>query len=358
MTYLNNNTKRNIKGSHLSEKEMILIEAYKDEGYSNRQISKKLGRCHQTINNAVKKASVTQKKQVYQNSKVYIYENKKYFADLNYKIYIENRKNCGRRPKFLICDEFLNWSDKKLLKEKWSVSACVGYAKRNKLFNDNKIPSVKSMYNWIDKGLMKTKNIDLVLKLKRKTNKNNKKNRKNKMALGESIETRPKEIETREGFGDWEIDTVIGSKKKTDPVLLTLTERKTRYELIIKIDSKTNKAVEEGLSFLKYKNPLKEQVFKTITSDNGLEFSSLTKICEYVKIYYCHPYSSYERGTSENQHKLIRRFIKKGEEIGKYTDRQIERIMNWMNDYPRKILGYMTAEEAFIKELKLIEKLP
>ena len=61
MTYLNNNTKRNIKGSHLSEKEMILIEAYKDEGYSNRQISKKLGRCHQTINNAVKKASVTQK---------------------------------------------------------------------------------------------------------------------------------------------------------------------------------------------------------------------------------------------------------------------------------------------------------
>ena len=176
------------------------------------------------------------------------------------------------------------------------------------------------------------------------------------MALGESIESRPKEIETREEFGDWEIDTVIGSKKKTDPVLLTLTERKTRYELIIKIDSKTSKAVEEGLSFLKETNQLKEQVFKTITSDNGLEFSSLTKICEYVKIYYCHPYSSYERATSENQHKLIRRFIKKGEEISNYTDRQIERIMNWMNDYPRKILGYMTAEEAFIKELKLIEK--
>lgn len=187
MTYLNNNTKRNIKGSHLSEKEMILIEAYKDEGYSNRQIAKKLGRCHQTINNAVKKASVTQKKQVSQNSKVYVYENKKYFADLNYKIYIENRKNCGRRPKFLRCHEFLNWSDKKLLKEKWSISACVGYVKRNKLFNDNEIPSVKNMYNWIDKGLMKIKNIDLVLKLKRKTNKNNKKNRKNKMALGESI---------------------------------------------------------------------------------------------------------------------------------------------------------------------------
>ena len=212
------------------------------------------------------------------------------------------------------------------------------------------------MYSWIDKGLMKTKNIDMVLKLKRKTNKNSKKNRKNKMALGESIETRPKEIETREDFGDWEIDTVIGSKKKTDPVIITLTERKSRYELIIKIDSETNKAVEEGLSFLKDTNQLKKQVFKTITSDNGLELLSLTKICEYVKIYYYHPYRSYERGTSENQHKLIRRFIKKSEEIGNYADRQIERIMNWMNNYPRNILGYMAAEEAFIKELKLIEK--
>ena len=93
-----------------------------------------------------------------------------------------------------------------------------------------------------------------------------------------------------------------------------------------------------------------------LPSDNGLEFSSLTKICEYVKIYYCHPYSSYERGTSENQHKLIRRFIKNGEEIGRYTDKQIERIMNLMNNYPRKILGYITAEEAFMKEFKLIEK--
>ncbi|WP_235860791.1 helix-turn-helix domain-containing protein [Peptoniphilus porci] len=175
MTHLNNNTKRNIKGSHLSEKEMILIEAYKGEGYSNRQIAKKLGRCHQTINNAVKKASVIQKRQVVQKNEVYVYEDIKYFADLNHRIYLENRKNCGRKPKFLACEKFLNWADKKILEEKWSVDACVGSAKRNKLFNENEIPSVKSMYNWIDRGLMKTKNIDLELKLKRKTSKNNKK---------------------------------------------------------------------------------------------------------------------------------------------------------------------------------------
>ena len=69
MTYLNNNTKRNIKGSHLSEKEMILIEAYKGEGYSNRQIAKKLDRCHQTINNAINKTSVIQRRQVPQKMK-------------------------------------------------------------------------------------------------------------------------------------------------------------------------------------------------------------------------------------------------------------------------------------------------
>ncbi|MFR7764406.1 MAG: hypothetical protein ACLU05_03155 [Anaerococcus obesiensis] len=140
-----------------------------------------------------KKASVIQKRQVVQNSKVYVYEEIKYFSDLNYKIYIENIKNCGRKPKFLTCEKFLNWADKNILKNIWSVDACVGYAKRNKLFNENKIPSVKSMYNWIDKG-----------------------------------------------------------------IILTLTERKTRYELIIKIDSKINKAVEEGFSFIKDKSPLKE----------------------------------------------------------------------------------------------------
>lgn len=148
------------------------------------------------------------------------------------------------------------------------------------------------MYNWVDKGLMKTKNINLDLKLRRKTNKNIKKNRKNRVILGESIENRPKKTNTREEFGNWEIDTVIGSKKKTEPVLLTLVERKTRYEVLVKIESKTNKAVEEGLSFLKDMNPLREKVFKTITSDNGLEFSSLPEICEHIKIYYCHPYSS------------------------------------------------------------------
>lgn len=68
MPYKNISTNINIKWSHLSEKEMILIEPYKGEGYSNRQIAKKLGRCHQTINNAVKKASVIQKRQVVQKN--------------------------------------------------------------------------------------------------------------------------------------------------------------------------------------------------------------------------------------------------------------------------------------------------
>lgn len=147
---------------------MILIEVYKNEGYSNRQIARKLGKCHQTINNAINKASIIQKKQVAQNSKVYVYEETKYFADLNYRIYLENRKNCGRRPKFLTCEKFLNWANEKILKNKWLVDACVGYANKNNLFNKDEIPSVKSMYNWVDKGLMKTKNIDLDLKLKTK----------------------------------------------------------------------------------------------------------------------------------------------------------------------------------------------
>ena len=132
---------------------------------------------------------------------------------------------------------------------------------------------------------MKTKNIDLLEKVKRRNKNSTKRTRQNKKKLGVSIEERPNKIQTREEFGHWEIDTVIGKKKKTDPVLLTLVERKTRYEKLIKINGKTPDAVDLGLKFLKDKTQLNKEIFKSITSDNGSEFSSLSELAEYVDIF-------------------------------------------------------------------------
>lgn len=189
------------------------------------------------------------------------------------------------------------------------------------------------------------------MKLRRFTK--SKKSHKHKRVLGTSIEERPESIETREEFGHWEIDTVIG-RKSNDDALLTLVERKTRKEITTRIDNKDSAAVEVALQAIvaKYEAEV-NVVFKSITADNGSEFSNLSEFGEQKKtdVYFARPYASYERGSNERHNGLIRRFIKKGQPIHTYTDERIEEVEedveNWMNTLPRKILNYQTPDEAF-----------
>lgn len=140
--------------------------------------------------------------------------------------------NSGRRPKWADTDAFIEWADDKILEEKWSPDVVVGFARTQDLFDPSIIPCTTTLYGWIDKGIMKTKNMDLLEKLSRKPKDSSYRSRINKRVLGKSIEQRPAEIDDRQTFGHWEIDTVVGNKVKTDSVLLTLVERQTRFEII------------------------------------------------------------------------------------------------------------------------------
>lgn len=103
--------------------------------------------------------------------------------------------------------------------------------------------------------------------------------RTNKKKLGKSISERPENVDFRVEFGHWEIDTVIGKKTSDQDVLLTIIERKSRYYKAIKIDSKSSKPVNDALLDLIMESKTKvSKVFKTITSDNGSEFSGLSDI--------------------------------------------------------------------------------
>lgn len=94
-------------------------------------------------------------------------------------------------------------------------------------------------------------------------------------------------------------------------------------------------------------------VFKTITSDNGSEFSEIESIdCENVDVYYTHPYTACERGTIERHNGLVRRFIPKGKSIDDIDDKLISYVENWCNTLPRKILGYKTPNDLFIQEIQ------
>lgn len=158
------------------------------------------------------------------------------------------------------------------------------------------------------------------------------------------------QINDRSEFGHWEIDLVIGQNNKKDDVLLTLTERKTRKEMIRKIRNKTVEEVNRCLNEIIKEIP--EGALKSITSDNGVEFSRLYAIEERgIKVYYAHPYSSYERGQNENTNGIIRRFVPKGVPIRRYSKEKIKKIEGWINTLPRRVLGYFTAEELYQEEL-------
>ena len=344
-----NNTLNTRKFKHLNDFERGQIELLYNEGLSAYAIAKRLNRASNTIRNEIKRGLTTQYKA---NKKVEIY-----YPDVAKTKYIKARKSTGRKFKVAKCLDFLKYVNDYFYNKRWSLAAIVGYVKANNLFSYDEMVCFKTLYNYVDNGFISIKNTDLPMKLR--YNLKSYKVRKYKNNLGKSIDLRPEAIESREEFGHWEIDTVIGHKTKEDPVLLTLVERKTRNTIIKKIENKDTESVNKALDqiFNEFKEK-KNKVFKSITSDNGLEFANLS-IYENsnIDIYYTHPYSSFERGTNERHNGLIRRFIKKGTALKDISLDFIFWICEWMNSLPRKIHNYRSPENLFEKELDIIHSI-
>lgn len=342
-----NHTTNSRKQKHLKFEERVTIQLRLKEGYSAYRIAKELDRPINTVLNEIRRGTVPQ---IIQNKKVMVY-----LADAGDAIYKKNRKNCGPKFKRYTCSAFIEHICSEMTHKNWSVDAAVGFTKKVGKFNQSNTVCTKTMYNYIDLGLLKITNMDLPLKLRRSTK--TKRIRHHKMKLGASISERPQSIESREEFGHWEIDTVRGLKSKEDKALLTITERQTRNTIIRLINSKTSESVTRGLEEIKAHFGSKfSQVFKTITGDNGLEFAELSTLEKDAdtKVYFAHPYSSHERGTNERHNGLIRKFIPKGVAISNFDIEVIASIEDWCNQLPRKILGYRTPEELFDDALDII----
>ena len=225
---------------------------------------------------------------------------------------------------------------------------------RNGTFPRSEMVCTKTLYNYVDLGLLPIKNIDLPEKLRRNTKA--KKARENRKILGQSIEERPEIVKFRTEFGHWEIDTVIGKKDENEPCVLTLVERMTRMCIWVKAHNHTAEAISEALQkVISYFGGQRDQVFKTITGDNGSEFAGLSLLENgTLKVYFTHPYSSCEKGTNECHNRMLRRFIPKGKSISDYTADEICFFADCINGLPRKILGYATPEELFERQLDRI----
>lgn len=159
-----------------------------------------------------------------------------------------------------------------------------------------------------------------------------------------SIDERPAVVTTRQRLGDWEGDTVIGKGHRG--VLVTLVERKSKYTVLEGVQHKTaaavRKAVARGL------RPHQARV-QTMTYDNGREFSDHEGMAKDLnaRIYFAHPYASWERGVNENTNGLIRQFFPKNRDLTQVTGHELKGVMATLNHRPRKTLGYRTPHEVF-----------
>lgn len=158
------------------------------------------------------------------------------------------------------------------------------------------------------------------------------------------IEHRPAEVAAKQRVGDFEADTIVGTRHRG--AIVSLVDRQTKLVKLRLIAFKSSNATASAM--IEALMPLKTHL-KTITSDNGSEFSLHEEVSAELgaNFYFAHPYRSWERGLNENTNGLVRQFFPKGTDFSKITERQVLAVEHRLNNRPRKALGYRTPNEVF-----------
>lgn len=341
---------------HLSFTDRLKIEAWERIGTSPRVMAEELGVHISTIYRELKRGR-------YERLDSELFTINRYSPDIAEEKYRENLKAKGAGLKIGNDHEYAAYLEYKVSAEKYAPGAVLGEIKRKGIIFDTTI-SKTTFYRYIDDGVFLTlTNKDLPVK-RNKDKRKYDRVKPNRAPKGKSIEKRSEEIASRESFGNWEMDCVEG-KKGTKKTLLVLTERKTRREIIRLLKDKTSASVVKAIDEIEkeYGASSFRQIFRTITVDNGSEFqdykgieSSALNKEDRTSVFFCHPYSSYERGSNENQNKMIRRHYPKGYDFSDVSPADIRKLEKWINNYPREIFGYYSSTdlyEACINELSI-----
>lgn len=231
----------------------------------------------------------------------------------------------------------------------WTVKLTIEKIKN--LYPNIDVPSFKTVYNWIKSGYWILNWKGLLRKVYKKGGKREKQSAARRLVGARYVRpfwSRPANINERKEFGHWEIDLIIGKSKGTHCHLLSFTERVSRYGFLVKIPNKNPWNLNLYLWNLIWKHKLN---VKSITQDNGLEFSTLFFIGYKLKIfiYKADPYASFQRGSNENFNGLVRRFFKKKTNFDDITEEEILKVQNEINNRPREIFGYLSALEMYEK---------
>lgn len=320
--------------SHLTQEQRYTIEMLCNKKYSQTDIAKIICRDKSVVNRELKRNSDKR--------------NSAYKADLAERKCKQRHTEKRKKIRFTkAIKDFVIY----YLKEDYSPEQIVGKANLEGL----KCVSVERIYQfvWDDKKKGGYLYRHLRTEGKRYRKRGSSKDKRGQIVGRNGIENRPKEVDLKERLGDFEIDLVIGKHHKG--ALITANDRATGVVKITIIDSKDSEIVQSEVIKMLYEF---KPILKTITSDNGKEFSQHQAIAKGLCIdyYFARPYHSWERGANENLNGLIRQYFPKDSGFKNITKEQVQEVENKLNNRPRKRFGYKTPNQVYLHKLTHQEK--
>ena len=330
------------KQHYMTEQERHQLEAMRRNKIPVREIARQLGFCERTIYYELRRGS-------YMHTCEF-WDEKRYSADKGQQIHRYNQTAKGRPLKIGSDHSFAAYIEHKIIVDRYSPAAALAAARKYPFATRI---CVSTLYSYIDKRVFyKLGNRHLWEKWKKRPKKTEGKGQRVVHPKLPSIEIRPEHITQRAEYGHWEMDLVVSGQNGRS-VLLTLTERLSRQEIIVKLPDRRAETIRRAIDRMERKTPDFRQKFRSITTDNGSEFMEYDKLVKSCRskgsrfdIYYCHSYSAWEKGSVENHNRMIRRFFPKGTNFDEVSPAEVQRVQDWMNRYPRRVLGWQTPDEA------------
>jgi IS30 family transposase len=322
--------------THLTEQERYCIGHQNMAGWTLSQISRSIGRCKGTISRELRL-----------NQQEYLEEYDSYSAGG-----IASRRRSESRGPVKMNHAPLAEYVKKGLGQQWSPEQISEKLKLDYPQDPKMRISHQCIYEWIrrdrDSGGIYYKDLRQSNRKRRKRYGSSLKTGQIKDRVG--IEQRPPEVDLKQRVGDWESDTIVGTHRR-GPKLATHVERKTRYVKIALIKDGRAKSFNHGTRRVMAR--ISEAARLTMTTDNGKEFALFKELETSLgmKVYFAHPYTSWERGLNENTNGLIRQYFPKGTDFSKVSHQAVAEVERKLNNRPRKCLGYRTPEEVLAMSL-------
>jgi len=316
------------KNKELTIADRKVIEVFLKEERNQTEIAKVLGVNKSTISREVKNRSTPNG----------------YFAENAQLDYESKRERTRANSRKIIHSKTRNYILSKL-EIGWSPEQISG---RMRLKKRNDCVCMETIYNFIyNESYCKREKLYQYLRRgkKKRTKWKGRGTKKSKIPNRVSISKRPNVVDKRTEFGHWEGDSVIYPNKKA---INTVNELKTGLLEFTILERKTAKLTAQAMV-----NKLSKYDAKTLTLDNGPEFTDHEEVTSEIGVvtYFCHPYSSWERGSNENSNGLLRGYLPKRYNIDNLTQEELDDIAIELNNRPRKRLRYQTPAEAYQQEL-------